>query len=82
MNRKNYRVADGVTRINGAPVPASRRVSLTDAEALYERALGRLAPEPHAEPGPAKRRGRNRRAAAADPSPETAVDIAGEGEDG
>lgn len=40
--KKLYQVAPGVTEINGAPVPSNRRVSLTDAEALYDLAHGRL----------------------------------------
>lgn len=38
-----YLAAPGVAEINGAPVPANRRVRLTEAEALYDLAHGRLA---------------------------------------
>ena len=41
-----YVVAPGVTEINGAPVPSNRRMSLTEAEALYDLAHGRLQPAP------------------------------------
>lgn len=44
MSKKQYLVADGVTHVNGAPVPENRKVTLTDAEALYERAVGRVSP--------------------------------------
>ena len=40
--KKPYRVADGVDWVNGARVPKNRIVTLTDAEALYERGLGRI----------------------------------------
>lgn len=40
--KKTYLVAEGVTEINGAPVPVNRRVELTDAEALYDLAHDRL----------------------------------------
>ncbi len=44
--KKTYLVAEGVTEINGAAVPASRRVSLTDAEALYDLSYDNLTPAP------------------------------------
>ena len=40
--KKLYLVAPGVTEINGAPVPGNRRMSLTEAEALYDLSHGRL----------------------------------------
>lgn len=40
--KKLYLVAPGVTEINGVPVPRNRRMSLTEAEALYDRSHGRL----------------------------------------
>ncbi len=39
--RVSYRVMDGVERVNGTKV-ASKTVSLTPAEALYDLALGRI----------------------------------------
>jgi hypothetical protein len=47
--KKLYLVAPGVTEINGVPVPSNRRVSLTDAEALYDLGHGRLTPAPPRE---------------------------------
>lgn len=44
--KKLYQVAPGVTEINGAPVPSNRRVTLTQAEALYDLGHGRLTPLP------------------------------------
>lgn len=44
MQKKPYRVRDGVDRINAARVPADRIVHLTDAEALFDRGLGRIEP--------------------------------------
>ena len=43
---KTYTVADGVEWINGAPVPESREVDLSEAEALYDLALGRIREKP------------------------------------
>lgn len=43
MEKKAYRVRDGVDRINGMRVPADRIVHLTDAEALFDKGLGRIA---------------------------------------
>ncbi|KZM44486.1 hypothetical protein [Labrenzia sp. OB1] len=47
MQRKTYQVADGVSVINGAQVPANRTVKLTPAEARYDLSIGRLT---HAKP--------------------------------
>ena len=52
--KKIYLVAPGVTEINGARVPASRRVELTEAEALYDLGHGRLTLPPPRKRGPAK----------------------------
>lgn len=52
--KKLYVVAPGVTEINGAPVPANRRVSLTEAEALYDLGHGRLTPAPTRKRAPSK----------------------------
>ncbi|MCF1502909.1 hypothetical protein L0F51_03900 [Afifella sp. H1R] len=49
MVKTEYIVADGVEWVNGARVPATRRVRLTEAEALYDRALGRIAAVPDLE---------------------------------
>ncbi|WP_338606860.1 hypothetical protein V6617_10115 [Pelagibacterium nitratireducens] len=46
MDKKDYSVAARVNRVNGRAVSRSGRVSLTDAEALYDRALGRIRPAP------------------------------------
>lgn len=40
--RKTYYVAAGVEIVNRAPVPKSRRVKLTESEAAYDLALGRI----------------------------------------
>lgn len=48
--KKAYLVAPGVTEINGAPVPKNRRVSLTEAEALYDLGHGRLSLAPVRKP--------------------------------
>lgn len=50
MAKKTFAVADGVNWINGAEVPDSREVSLSDAEALYDKALGRIAEKAPAKP--------------------------------
>lgn len=44
MEKRAYRVRDDVERINGKTVPADRMVYLTETEALFDRALGRLVP--------------------------------------
>ena len=44
MDKRDYSVAAHVNRINGQIVSRTRRVSLSDSEALYERALGRVQP--------------------------------------
>lgn len=46
MDTKKYLVREGVDWINGARVPADRIVALTDAEALYDKGLGRIEPLP------------------------------------
>lgn len=48
--KKAYLVAPGVTEINGVAVPKNRRVSLTEAEALYDLSHGRLTPAPVRKP--------------------------------
>lgn len=45
MEKKDWAVADGVDWVNGARVPASRVVSLTDKEAEFDHALGRIKPK-------------------------------------
>lgn len=37
-----YRVRDGVEHVAGKPVPVSRAVDLTEAEALYDLSLDRI----------------------------------------
>lgn len=44
MATKRYRVADGVAWVNGRTVPENRIVSLTEAEALFDLAHGRITP--------------------------------------
>ena len=44
--KKLYLAAPGVTQINGVRVPSNRRMSLTEAEALYDLGHGRLTPAP------------------------------------
>ena len=44
MEKRTYRVAEGVDWVNGARVPASRKVELPPAEALFDLGLGRIAP--------------------------------------
>lgn len=46
MQKNIYRAAPGVDEVNGQPVPVSGRVSLTETEALYDLAHGRIAEEP------------------------------------
>jgi len=50
MQKTTYLVADGVEWIDGKPVPANRRVSLTEAAALYDLAQGRIALPPPRPP--------------------------------
>lgn len=45
MDTKTYLVREGVGWINGARVPANRIVTLTDAEALYDKGIGRIEPQ-------------------------------------
>lgn len=40
--KTEYLVSAGVAEINGLPVPKDRRMMLTDAQALYDLAHGRL----------------------------------------
>ncbi|WP_029065622.1 hypothetical protein [Labrenzia sp. DG1229] len=42
MSKKTYYVAAGVEIVNRAPVPKNRRVRLTESEAIYDLALGRI----------------------------------------
>lgn len=57
MLKTIYRVAAGVPEINGKPVPSSRKVTLTDAEALYDLAHGRITAEvPAVKPARRSRR--------------------------
>lgn len=42
MEKRDYDVAEGVPWVNGTRVPANRVVSLKDAEAHYDLALGRI----------------------------------------
>lgn len=42
MDKMLYRAAEGVAWVNGAPVPASGAVLLTEQEALYDLGLGRI----------------------------------------
>ncbi|MCB1462137.1 MAG: hypothetical protein KDJ90_06855 [Nitratireductor sp.] len=69
--KKPYRVADGVEWINGAKVPADSIVRLNDAEALYDKSLGRIAA---VEGKPRSRKGKG---GAEAPAEETAAADAG-----
>ncbi|SON55530.1 hypothetical protein HDIA_1989 [Hartmannibacter diazotrophicus] len=42
MTTESYRVRDGYAYVNGAPVPASRIVDLTEAEARFDLDRGRI----------------------------------------
>ncbi|MBN9047459.1 MAG: hypothetical protein J0H18_17605 [Rhizobiales bacterium] len=44
MDRKTYRALPGVAWVNGAPVPASGTVDLTDTEARFDSDHGRVEP--------------------------------------
>ena len=45
VKKQTYLVKDGVPVVNGRKVSDSRRVDLTDDEARYDLALGRIKPE-------------------------------------
>lgn len=45
MTKTTYTVADGVDWVNGARVPESREVTLTDQEARFDLEQGRIAPK-------------------------------------
>jgi hypothetical protein len=42
MEKHTYVVAEGFSTINGKAVPKNREIELTEAEALYDRSLGRI----------------------------------------
>lgn len=42
METKTYRVRDGVNWVNGQPVPKSRKVELTDAQARFDLGYARI----------------------------------------
>jgi hypothetical protein len=42
MSKKTYYVADGVSAISAARIPASRKLRLTEGEAMHDVSLGRL----------------------------------------
>ncbi len=44
MSKKKYLVRDGVDWVNGARVPADRKVDLTDVEARFDLDLDRIVP--------------------------------------
>ncbi|MCG6115103.1 MAG: hypothetical protein MEQ84_07875 [Mesorhizobium sp.] len=44
MQTRQYRVKPGVTVVNGAKVPPSRIVTLTETQARYDLDHGRIAP--------------------------------------
>lgn len=64
--KKPFKAAPGVVSVNGAAVPETGVVMLTDAEALYDLAHGNITPEAPKSPAitevgrdpPAPRRGR------------------------
>lgn len=41
-DKRRFRVAAGIESVAGQPVPKNRIVYLTEREALYEQALGRV----------------------------------------
>jgi hypothetical protein len=49
--KKPFKAAPGVATVNGAAVPSSGVVMLTEAEARYDLAHGRISPEA-ADPSP------------------------------
>ncbi len=49
MTKSPFAVAEGVAWVNGALVPADRVVHLTEAEAVFDLGLGRIAPTPGGE---------------------------------
>jgi len=55
MEKRDYDVAEGVSWVNGTRVPANRVVTLTEAEARYDLALGRISLKAgrRAKPAPA-----------------------------
>ena len=57
MTKKTYLVADGVGTIGGEPVSEDRTVEFTQAQALYELALGRISESPGPEDPQPPRRG-------------------------
>lgn len=62
MTTKSYRVLPGVEWVNGARVPATRKVSLSDAEARFDLDHGRIEPsgaKPRASDGEGSQDGRN-----------------------
>ncbi|MEP3049418.1 MAG: hypothetical protein ABJL55_16340 [Roseibium sp.] len=44
MTKKSYEVAERISVVNGAPVPDDRIVKLTDKEAMFDLANGRISP--------------------------------------
>ncbi len=44
MAKSPFALAEGVAWVNGAPVPTDRVVHLTEAEAVFDLGLGRIAP--------------------------------------
>ncbi|MEP3638267.1 MAG: hypothetical protein ABJN14_13540 [Paracoccaceae bacterium] len=44
MDKKTYLVEPGFDVVNGMPVPANRRVKLTNGEAMFDLGLGRIRP--------------------------------------
>ncbi len=42
MEKQTYVVAEGVSTVNGQPVPESREIELTEREALFDLGLGRI----------------------------------------
>ena len=44
--KKAFVAAPGVRSVNGSDVPANRVIMLTDVEALYDLAQGRILPAP------------------------------------
>lgn len=62
MDKHTYVVAEGISAVNGKPVPKSREMRLTEREALFDFSLGRLTLKPNREAGTTRGAGRKGKA--------------------
>ncbi len=61
MDKQVYVVAEGISTINGQPVPSSREMELTPQEALFDCSLGRISLKSEQKAGkPASRKSKSR----------------------